>query len=95
MNSIKYITLCITFVIIALLLPLPIHYFKRLYWSKFHEHYGKANIVIRVPEEYWLLNDNRFWLYDNTGNVRLGTKTKREAIEHHKITGLYITKVPE
>ena len=63
------------------------------YWVNFHKKYGKEYIKISVPLKYWCDFESHFLLYDEKEQVKMGAKTKEEAIAKHKETGLYITRV--
>lgn len=52
--------------------------------------------VYRIKEgkiRYARIFESHFFLYDEKGQVKIGVKTKEEAIAKHKETGLYITRV--
>lgn len=66
---------------------------ERNYWIAFHEKYGNPYVKISVPFSMWCDFDAHFYLYDDKGDVKFSAVTEDEAVQKHKETGLYITRV--
>ena len=66
---------------------------ERHYWIAFHEKYGNPYVKISVPFSMWCDFDAHFYLYDDKGDVKCSAATEDEAVQKHKETGLYITRV--
>lgn len=66
---------------------------ERNYWIAFHEKYGNPYVKISVPFNMWCDFEAHFYLYDENGDVKLSAATEDEAVQKHKETGLYITRV--
>lgn len=86
----------IWFLITIAIIIYKIHTYKdRKYWIEFHQKYGCPTDKLSIPMSFYGDFNAHFWLHDKYGNVKDSAVTEKEAIQKHKDTGLFITRIVE